>query len=125
VLAHWFIAQGGLAPGDPAGDFAVLFGLSTLLGMATTIAGIPAILTPLAEDIAAASGLPLLTVLMTQVLGFSTIVLPYQLPPLMIGMQLGGVPMSAGGRLTVPLALATVILLMPLNYLWWRVLGFL
>ncbi len=125
VLAHGFIAQGGLAPGRPGSNFAVLFGLSTLLGMATTIAGIPAILTPLAEDIAAASGLPLLTVLMTQVLGFSTIILPYQLPPLMIGMQLGGVPMTAGTRLTLPLALVTVVVLMPLDYLWWRALGFL
>jgi di/tricarboxylate transporter len=74
---------------------------------------------------ARAAELPLVTVLMTQVLGFSTIVLPYQLPPLVVGMQLGGVSMREGARLTLPLAAITLLLVLPVNYFWWRALGYL
>ena len=67
-----------------------------LLGFFSTMPGVPAILAPIASDLSAASGLELRTVLMTQVIGFSTVWLPYQVPPMIIGMQLAGVPMAAG-----------------------------
>ena len=125
TLAQWVIESGALAPDSPARNYASLFGLSTLVGMAATIGGVPAIMTPLAGEMARAAELPLMTVLMTQVLGFSTIILPYQLPPLVVGMQLGGVSMREGARLTLPLAAITLLLVLPANYFWWRALGYL
>ncbi|MBT6119506.1 MAG: hypothetical protein HOH66_16715 [Rhodospirillaceae bacterium] len=125
ILAQWVIDAGALAPDAPVRNYASLFGLSTLVGMAATIGGVPAIMTPLAGEMARAAELPLVTVLMTQVLGFSTIVLPYQLPPLVVGMQLGGVSMREGARLTLPLAVVTLLLVLPANYFWWRALGYL
>ena len=125
ILAEWVIQAGALAPDAPVRNYASLFGLSTIVGMAATIGGVPAIMTPLAGEIARAAELPLVTVLMTQVLGFSTIVLPYQLPPLVVGMQLGGVSMREGARLTLPLAAVTLLLVLPVNYFWWRALGYL
>jgi di/tricarboxylate transporter len=125
TLAQWVIESGALAPDTPVRNYASLFGLSTLVGMAATIGGVPAIMTPLAGEMARAGELPLMTVLMTQVLGFSTIILPYQLPPLVVGMQLGGVSMHEGARLTLPLAAITLLLVLPANYFWWRALGYL
>jgi di/tricarboxylate transporter len=125
VLADALVTVTGLAPGEAAHNFAALFAVSTLLGMATTIGGLSGVLSPLAEGVAQASGLSIEAVLMTQVLGFSTVVLPYQLPPLVVAMQLGGVSAASGARATLVLALITVLVLMPLNFFWWQALGYL
>jgi hypothetical protein len=125
VLADGLVGVTGLAPGDDAGNFATLVGVATFLGLVTTIGGVPGILTPLASGVSEASGLSLDSVLMTQVLGFSTVILPYQLPPLVVAMQFGRVPMAVGARLTVALAVVTLLILMPINYGWWRILGYL
>jgi len=114
-----------LAPGHPAGDFAALVGIAMVTGLFTTAAGVPAVLTPLASEMAKASGLPLETVLMTQVVGFSTMLLPYQVAPLVVGTRLGGQSIGDAARLTLFLALAGITVLMPLDYLWWRLLGWL
>ena len=63
------------------------------------------------------------TVLMIQVVGFSSVILPYQAAPVVIGMQMGGVSMGQGAKLTLVLTFLTVVLLVPLNYLWWLALG--
>ena len=125
VLAEALVAATGLAPGEAAHNFAALAAVGTLLGMATTIGGLSGVLSPLAEGVAHASGLDIKAVLMTQVLGFSTVILPYQLPPLVVAMQLGGVSAASGARATLLLALLTVVILMPLNFFWWRALGYL
>ncbi len=98
---------------------------STLTGVATTLPGVPAVFTPLSEGIAQATGLPVKTVIMMQVLGFSTPLFPYQAPPIIIGMQLSGEGLAAAGRVCLALAGITILLLLPLNYLWWQLLGWL
>ncbi len=98
---------------------------SALTGVATTLPGVPAVFTPLSEGIAHATGLPVKTVIMMQVLGFSTPLFPYQAPPIIIGMQLAGEDLAAAGRICMLLAGITIFLLLPLNYLWWQILGWL
>ncbi len=46
-----------------------------------------------------------------------------QAAPVVIGMQMGGVSMARGAKLTLVLTVLTAVLLVPLNYLWWLVLG--
>jgi di/tricarboxylate transporter len=113
-----------LEPGQDPANFATLVGVSTTLSLLTTTSGVPAVLSPFASELAEATHWPLLTVLMTQVIGYSTVLFPYQAPPLVLAMQLGGVPLAAGMRLTLTLAAITLILLTPLNYMWWRLLGY-
>lgn len=114
-----------LQPGDNARNFAALTGVYTLIGMLTTMPALPAVLTPLGSELAQATGLPLLTVLMIQVIGFSTIILPYQMPPVVMCLQLGRIPYAHGVRMTVALALTSLILLTPLNFVWYQFLGYL
>jgi hypothetical protein len=42
---------------------------------------------------------------------------------MMIAMQLGGVSLKDGIRLCAPLAVLTVLFLLPVDYFWWRFLG--
>ena len=112
-----------LAPNSPMMNFASLSTVSTLVGLATTLPGVPAVLTPLAEQMARASGLPLDTVLMSQVLGFSNPLLPYESAPLVVAMQLGGERMWPAQLMCLLLAAATIVVLLPLDYFWWRLLG--
>jgi di/tricarboxylate transporter len=96
---------------------------STLTGVATTLPGVPAVFTPLSDSISQATALPIKTVLMMQVVGFSTTIFPYQAPPIIIGMQLSGEKFSSAIKLCLILATLTLIFLLPVNYIWWRLLG--
>jgi anion transporter len=119
-------ALAGVAPLDPARpfqSFAALVGISTLLNFVVTSNGVPALFTPLAGTLAAASGLKLMTVLMIQVIGFSTTILPYQAAPIVVALQLGGVAPGPATRLCLLLAAITLAVLAPLDFLWFRVLG--
>jgi di/tricarboxylate transporter len=112
-----------LAPDSPIMNFASLSTVSTVVGLVTTLPGVPAVLTPLAQQMADASGLPLQSVLMSQVLGFSNPLLPYESAPLVVAMQLGGERMAPAQKMCLILAAATVLVLLPLDFLWWRLLG--
>ncbi|WP_051244900.1 SLC13 family permease [Thalassobaculum salexigens] len=125
TLAHVVLDNVSMDGEHPAKAFFALSLMTTLLGTVSTMPGIPAILTPIAGDIATASGLPLKTVLMTFVNGFSTVLFPYQVPPLIVLLQLGNIPASAAVRTALVTAFFTVLILMPLNYFWWRILGLL
>ena len=50
--------------------------------------GVPAVWTPLAEELANSTGFSVEAVLMTQVIGFSTVLFPYQVGPLIVAMGL-------------------------------------
>jgi len=112
-----------LHPGHNLLNYFSLTLIAMSTGVVTTLPGVPAVLTPLTEQLAQASGLPLKTVLMTQVLGFSTTLFLYQAPPLVIAMQLAGEKTRPAIVLIMQLALATILLLLPLNYMWWKWLG--
>ena len=101
----------------------MLTGLTALLNFAVTANGVPALFTPLAQSLAAGTGLPLLTVLMVQVIGYATPLLPYQASPIVVAMGMGKVPARDGLRLCLPLAAVTFVLVVPLDYAWFRVLG--
>ncbi|MCI5121619.1 MAG: SLC13 family permease [Candidatus Electrothrix sp. AUS4] len=98
---------------------------SALTGMLTTLPAVPAVLTPLSDSLAQATGLPVQTLLMMQVLGFSTIMLPYQAPPIVVGMQLSGEKLFHAAKICLVLALISVFILLPLNFFWWKLLDWL
>jgi hypothetical protein len=76
----------------------------------------------MAADFAQLTGFSVPAVLMTQVIGFSTVIFPYQVAPLILAMQLSKESLGNLLKVTFPLAIITILFLMPLDYLWWVVL---
>ncbi len=125
LLAQWALQYLPFEPGEGVRSLLLMAGLGTLIAALATQPSAPLILTPLAADIADASGLPLEKILMMQVLGFSSVLLPYQTPPLVVGMQIAGVPLSQGIKLCLVLFVVTILVLIPLDILWWKAIGWL
>ncbi|PMR77125.1 SLC13 family permease [Billgrantia endophytica] len=125
------LVAGGLLAVLPLGDasdaaaFGMLSGLAMVLGTLVTLPGIPAILTPMAPGLANMTGWTPEAVYMTQVVGFSTVLLPYQAPPLIVGILAARISLRETARLCLITAVLSVIMLWPLDYLWWQWLGWL
>jgi di/tricarboxylate transporter len=109
-----------------ASDFArltLLAGMATLTGLATTMPAAPAISAPLFGQMAQMTGWSVEAVGMSQVLGYATPLLPYQVPPLMVAIAMSGVPAVAAIRVLVVLALVTTPIILAAAHMWWSFLG--
>lgn len=113
-----------LASGADAMNFFALTTLSTVVSLFATNPALPALMGPVADGLAHSAGWTVEAVLMTMAVGFTTLVLPYQVPPLVVGMHAADIKLRAALRMTLPLALFSVVVLIPLDYLWWRLVGY-
>ena len=125
ALAKQCVSLLPLNIGHPFINYMSLSILSLVTGIFTTQPGIPAVLTPFADELAKVTGFSIHAVIMTQVVGFSQPLFAYQVPPLLIGMQMAGVSLLEAFKLCLFLVLASVVLLFPLDYLWWYAIGWL
>ena len=124
LIARNLLRVTPLDPGTPFSNFMALSGLTSALNFVVTANGVPAMFTPMAQSFAAASGFPLNSVIMLQVLAYATPLLPYQASPIVLAMGLGNVAPRDGLKLCLLVAAATLVLLLPLYYGWFRLLGY-
>ncbi|KAF0280199.1 hypothetical protein BA897_05675 [Spiribacter roseus] len=110
-------------PGEGARNYALVSLGGTALAVLTAMPGVPAIGVPLGDTLATATGWPVESVLTILAASYSTYLLPYQAPPILIGAQLGQIPYRALVRFTLGFALLSIILIFPLHYLWLRIIG--
>lgn len=113
-------------PLTAASDFVtltMLAGLSAAVAVAATMPASPALVAPLFGDIATKAGWTIEAVGMSQVLGYATPLLPYQLPPLMVAVAMTGVPMRDALRVLLLLAVLTTLPMLLVAHLWWGALG--
>ena len=113
-----------LQAGADFANFITLGLLSMLAGVVVTYPAQPAVLAPLAGQFAEATGWPIKAALMISAIGFNTMVLPYQVPPVVVGMQAAGISLATTLRLVFPLAALGILVFLPLEYLWWRLIGY-
>jgi len=123
TLAQHMVPLLPLKGDTPFINYLSLSTTSMMTGVITTLPGIPAILTPIAQDLSSAAGLPLKSVLMTQVFGFATTFFPYQAPPLVIGIHLAQIRLTEALKACLLLTLISVFILLPLSYFWWKLMG--
>jgi len=96
---------------------------AAVTGIITTLPGVPAVFTPFSDTLAKATGFSVDSILMMQVLGFSTVVFPYQAPPVVVGMQLSGESFSTALKFCLIMAAVTVLILFPVDFFWWSLTG--
>jgi len=113
-----------LGPGDGATNFAAIFGIGLVVGTVTTLPASPAIMTPLAQTIADATGWPLVSVLMMQVPTWIFFPFSYQAPPLVVTIALGGLRIGQVMRFLAAHLMVGALIILPLYYLWGRWLGY-
>lgn len=111
-------ASGGLS------RFASLIALGVGMAVVTTLPGQPAMMTALADTLAQGTGWPIVTVLMAQVPSWALTMFPYQAPPLVVTMAISRIGVAPFLRLLLPFALFGWVVMVPLQYLWWRHLGY-
>lgn len=124
AIGDMFISALDVSRGADAFNFAILVAMTTLTGVVTTNPAQPALLAPLAAHFAEATGWPLKAVLMTMAVGYSTMLLPHMVPPVVVGFQVAGIKFRDAMRFVVPTAMVSLIVLVPLDYLWWRIIGY-
>jgi hypothetical protein len=125
TLSRELLSLSGITPGHDVVNLAIITAIFSVIGLLTTVIGLPVVLVPLAGDFAGASGLPVLTVLMLQVVVNSIVLFPYQNFLIVIAMQYGDINLKDGVRFCLVQTAVTVVVLFPLNYAWWSFLGYL
>ncbi|MBN2439225.1 MAG: anion permease [Deltaproteobacteria bacterium] len=125
MLAQKLIASFPLGEDRPFINYMSLSLASLFTAVGATIPGAPAVITPLSDQLSVVTGWSIKTIIMTQMLGFSTVIFPYQVPSIVIGMQLSGEKLSSAIKVCFILAAITIFFLLPINYFWWKALGWL
>jgi hypothetical protein len=123
LVGNEMISLLSLDPDAPLLNFMSIVGISTALNFIVTANGVPALFTPLADKLASASGFTTESVLMFQVVGYGTPILPYQASPIVVAIAMARVPLSSAVRLCIVVATVTFLILAPLQYMWLHVLG--
>lgn len=116
-------AFSGVAGQPPVYGYFALAYLSSLISVFATIGGAIPIVAATIGDIASATGLPLKTGLLSVTAGLSSLFFPYIAAPVVVGLTLGQVSIRDATRFTVASSILTVLVVIPLNALWWRFLG--
>ncbi|WP_419768959.1 SLC13 family permease [Arcobacter sp.] len=90
----------------------------SLTGIIATQPSIPAIFTPMAEQISNVTGFSFDQILMMQVAAYSNIFFAHQAPPLIVGLALSKIKQRHILKVLITLALLTTLFLYPLQYFW-------
>ena len=124
LIGAWLLAALEVSPGRDAANFAAIVGIGMVVGALTTIPAQPAIMAPMAQAMAEATGWPLISSLMVPVTAWMFFPFPYQTPPLVIAVALGGLRIAWVIRMLLAFILLGALVLLPLHYLWGRWLGY-
>jgi len=123
AIGEWLLAHVPLTKDGGIVTFYEIYAISAAVGMVTTHPAAPPIVTSFSDAIAQATGWPLKSVLLAQVPSWMIYPFPHEAPPVAITMALGGVPMREGFRLLCVYFVVGLIIVLPLQYFWGRMLG--
>jgi len=125
LIAAQLISATDFTPGHPAYTFSMFSAINIGMMLFATVPGAIAVMAPFAGTIAEATEMPVLSVLMIIVNGYSTTFFPYQASPMLAGLRISGVSFADGTKITFTVSAISLITILPLTYYWWRWLGYL
>lgn len=123
AMGDWLLANIPLTKDGGIVTFYEIFAVSAAVGLLTTFPAAPPIVTSFSDAIAQATGWPLQSVLLAQVPSWMVYPFPHEAPPVAMAMAVGGVPMREGFRLLSVYFVFGVLIILPLQYFWGRLLG--
>lgn len=125
VIGSNLIMLMGIRNGTDIGTFASVVALGWSLEFLTTLPGQPAIMSSFGDTLSKATGWPLNAVLMAQVPAWGMLVFPYQAPPLIATRAISGLAIREFIRLLLPMAIFGWLVMVPLQWVWWKFIGYL
>lgn len=99
-------------------NYISISGFMSFSGIVLTQATIPALYTPIADELSSLSGFSINEIFMMQVAAFSTVFFPYQMAPLIIGVKLAHLKQKDMLKVIFYLAIISIVFLMPLQFFW-------
>lgn len=124
LIAERLLTIFDMRPDNDAANFAVLSAIGTIVQIGTTLPAQPAVMAPMAQVMAEATGWPLMSVLMVPVATWMLPLFVYQAPPLVITVALAELRMGWVIRMLFAYLVFGIVVLFPLHYLWGRWLGY-
>ncbi|TFH48377.1 MAG: hypothetical protein E4H01_06490 [Lysobacterales bacterium] len=124
-VGQLMLAELDLSSGGIWRNYAVITAMSVVVGLITTIGALPAVMTPLAQSIAEATGWNVNSVLMAQVPAYLFYLLPYQVPPVILTISMAGLAMSPVVRFLALHFVLGMVIIVPLHFHWAAFLGYL
>lgn len=99
-------------------NYISLTSFMSVSGIVITQPTIPAIFTPIAQQLSQISGFSLNEIFMMQIAAFSNVFFPFQAPPLAVGLALSQIKQRDMLKIILLLAFITIVFLYPLEYFW-------
>lgn len=126
-LGNWFgehvVSLLPFAPGVDGLNYMLLYLLNTITSLLTAMPGMPAVQAPIAAQIAQTTQWSVDQVLIQQVVAFGSLILPYQIPPFLLAMQLTDTSFARATKYLVITWLLSSVTLVPLQFVWMKLLG--
>ncbi|WP_205520517.1 SLC13 family permease [Tropicibacter sp. Alg240-R139] len=104
--------------------FGALTAIGSLVAVGTTVPTAPGVMTPLAGQLATATGWSVESVLLAQVQTWVLVPFPYLVPPLLLTLSIGRIPSGQAVRLLLCYFALGILVFAPLHFVWVRWLGY-
>lgn len=108
---------------SPAYGFAAIAVLSSLVAIIATIVGAIAIITPLIGEVAGATGLSVKLGLIAEIIGLQAVFFHYEAMPVIVGISMAQLSAATAARFMIPLAILGLVVIVPAEVLWLKLLG--
>ena len=123
LISHVLTSFAGIEGRSAAYGYFTIAYLSSLMAALSTFGGAVPTMAVTASEVSAATGLPLDTAVLSIAAGMSALFFPYIAAPIVVGLMMGKVSQREATRFTLLLASLSCTIIIPLNALWWWLIG--
>lgn len=123
LLSKLLAGSAGVTGESAAYGHLVIAYMTAVVTSIATIGGAAPVMVAAAGDIAAATGLPIKSAVLSVTAGMSVLALPFVAAPIVVGLAMGHVAMGTALKFMLVLGAATAVLLLPLNAAYWHLVG--